>query len=431
MLPPRVTRRQFLRTSAAVGAATFAAPAFVRARSANEKLNVAVIGPGNHGALNLAATGKLENVFAICDIDEGMLGAAAQQYPSAKTYFDYRKMLDELEKSIDAVVVSTPDHSHAPASAMAMRMGKHCYCEKPLAHTVYEARTLARIAKEKGVATQMGTQMHACDNYRRVVELIQAGAIGPVTDVLLWLDKSWGSGAMPNETQEPPPQIHWNEWLGPASFRPYHPCYLPRSWRCFWDFGNGTFGDMSAHIMDLPFWALDLRYPTTIEAEGPPVDAVGTARSLLVRYEYAARPNMPAVRMTWCDGDYRPAIPQGVVIPKDGIGALFIGKDGMLWANYEQWKLYPEEKFKDFQPPAPTIPTSLGHHKEFFEACKTGGPTTCNFGYSGALSEAILLGTVAYRVGLKLQWDPVNLKATNCAQADRYLRPCYREGWTL
>ncbi|MFZ1934315.1 MAG: Gfo/Idh/MocA family oxidoreductase [Thermoguttaceae bacterium] len=426
-----LTRRDFLRASAVAGAAALAAPALVYAKSPNAKLNVAIVGPCGRGEAQLEAAGAMENVVGVCDIDDNNLAAVARRYPKAKAYVDFRKMLDEMHKSIDAVMVSTPDHTHAPAAAMAIRLDKHCYCEKPLTHSVYETRVLAEIAKEKKLVTQMGTQIHAEDNYRRVVELIQSGAIGPVSEVLAWCGRSWGDGRRPKDTPPVPKNIHWDEWIGPAKFRPYHPCYLPANWRCWWDFGNGTLGDMACHIMDVAFWALKLRYPTTIEAEGPPVSGEGCPNKLTVRYQYPARGEMPPVKLTWYDGDNPPAFPAGYDIPNGGLGVLFIGKEGMLRADYGSRTLYPQEKFKGFKPPAPTIPASIGHHKEFFEACKTGGPTTCNFDYSGALTEAVLLGTVAYRVGKRLEWDAVNLKATNCPEADRYLRPHYRQGWTL
>ena len=426
-----VTRRDFFRASAAIGVATLAAPALLHAKSPNAKLDVAIVGPCGRGEAQLEAAGAMENVVAVCDIDDNNLAAVARRYPKAKAYVDFRKMLDEMHKSIDAVMVSTPDHTHAPAAAMAMRLGKHCYCEKPLAHSVYETRVLAQIAKEKKLVTQMGTQIHAEDNYRRVVELLHAGAIGPVSEVLVWCGKPWGDGTRPKETPPVPKNIHWDQWIGPAPFRPYHPCYLPANWRRWWDFGNGTLGDMACHIMDLAFWGLKLRHPSTIEAEGPAVSTEGCPGKLTVRYEYPVRGDMPPVKLTWYDGDNPPAFPAGYDIPNGGFGILFIGKDGMLRADYGARTLYPQEKFKGFKAPAATIPNSIGHHKEFFEACKTGGPTTCNFDYSGALTEAVLLGTVAYRVCKKLAWDPVSLKATNCPEADRYLRPHYRKGWIL
>ena len=342
-------------------------------------------------------------------------------------------MLEETEKSVDAVMVSTPDHTHAPAAAMAMRLGKHCYCEKPLAHTVYEARVLAQLAKEKNLVTQMGTQIHAEDNYRRAVELVQEGVIGPVSEVRVWCQVKYGGLKRPAETPPVPANLHWDLWLGPAPARPYHPCYVPFHWRNWWDFGTGGLGDFGCHLMDLAFWALKLRRPATIAAEGPPVDADSSSHGLTVHYEYAARGELPPVKLTWYDGDKAadPGLPPGYDIPVGNMGVLFIGKEGMLRADYGSRTLYPEKKFKGFKPPQPTIPNSIGHHKEFFEACKSGGSTTCNFHYAGALTEAVLLGVVAYRVGKKLEWDAARLKASNCPEADPYIRGRYRKGWTL
>ncbi|HUT13600.1 MAG TPA: Gfo/Idh/MocA family oxidoreductase, partial [Thermoguttaceae bacterium] len=329
------------------------------------------------------------------------------------------------------VVVSTPDHTHAPAGVMAMKLGKNCYSEKPMTHCVHEARVMTDAAVENKLATQLGTQIHAGDNYRRVVELIQAGAIGPVNEVHVWCGKNWGGGERPTETPPIPPHIHWDLWLGPAPERPYHPCYLPGQWRRWWDFGNGTLGDMACHYMDLPFWALKLRHPTSVESEGPPVHPETCPTQLIVRYEFPARDDMPPVKFTWYDGSNRPSLPADWNIPVGGAGVLFVGKEGQLRADYGSWQLHPKEKFADYQPPEPTIPTSIGHHQEWIHACKTGGATTCNFDYSGALSEAVLLGNVAYRVGKKLQWDGAAMKATNCPEADQYLRREYRQGWIL
>jgi predicted dehydrogenase len=411
----------------------FAVPAFLQAKSPNEKLNVAVIGPGGRGAAQLDAAGAMENVVAICDVDQTNLAAAAQKHPQAKTFTDFRKLLAEMEKSIDAVMVSTPDHTHAPASAMAMRMGKHCYCEKPLTHDVYEARLLAELAKEKNLVTQMGTQIHAEDNYRRVVELVRSGAIGPVTEVRAWSPAKYGGEKRPTETPLVPKTLDWDLWLGPAPERPYHPCYVPFKWRSWWDFGNGGLGDFGCHLMDLAFWALDLRHPTTIEAAGPPVDPDSCSTGLVVNYEYPARGDLPPVKLTWYDGDKaaQPGIPPESKITAGSMGVLFIGRDGMLQADYGSRTLYPIEKYKDFKAPPESIPKSVGHHKEFFDACKTGGSTTCNFDYSGALTEAVLLGTVAYRVGKKLEWDAGALRATNCPEAAVLIRQPCRDGWTL
>jgi predicted dehydrogenase len=427
----RITRRRFLWTSAAFGTAVIAAPAFLRAKSPNDKLNVALIGVGGQGGYQLDDAKRLENVVAICDIDENILDGVGQSLPQAKRYFDFRKMLEEMESKIDAVMVSTPDHTHAPASAMAMKMGKHCYCEKPLAHTVYETRFLAQLAKEKKLVTQMGTQIHAQNNYRRAVEIIQAGVLGPITEVLTWCPRDWSGAKRPTDNPPVPDNIHWDEWIGPAPFRPYNPCYLPANWRRWWDFGNGTQGDMACHIMDMPFWALKLRYPTSIEAKGPPVDPESAPNKLCVTYEFPARDADPPLKLTWYDGSSRPPFPPGEEIPLGGIGALFIGKEGMLRVDYETHKLYPTEKFKDFKAPPETIPNSIGHHEEFFAACKNGGPTTCNFDYSGALTESVLLGGVAFKTGEKILWDGPNLKVTNSEAAQKLIAREYRQGWTL
>ncbi len=430
--PERLNRREFLRTTIAGGlTAAFAAPGFAQEKSPNEKLNIAVVGCGGRGGANLAAVAG-ENIVALCDIDDIRLGGAAKRFPTASSYVDVRKLLEQMNKQIDAVVVSTPDHTHAPAGATAMRMGKHCYCEKPLAHEIFEVRTMAELARKNKLVTQMGTQIHASGNYRRVVELIQSGAIGPVSEVHVWCGKDWGGGRRPKETPPVPENIHWDLWLGPAPQRPYHPCYLPGNWRRWWDFGSGTLGDMACHIVDLPFWALKLRHPTTVEAEGAPVHPEGCPRKLTVRYEFPARGEMPPVKLTWYDGKNNlPSILAKNKMRGGGLGTLFVGKEGMLLADYGKRKLYPQEKFADFKPPEPTIPNSVGHHKEWIVACKTGGATTCNFDYSGALSEAVLLGVVAYRVGRKIQWDAAKLKATGCPEADKYLRREYRKGWTL
>jgi predicted dehydrogenase len=312
-----------------------------------------------------------------------------------------------------------------------MKLGKHCFCEKPLAHNVYEVRVMTELARNKKLATQMGTLIHATSNYRRVVELVKSGAIGPVAEAHVWCGKDWGGGERPKETPPVPPNIHWDLWLGPAPERPYHPCYLPAQWRRWWDFGNGTLGDMACHLMDLPYWALDLAHPLAVEAEGPPVHPETCPHALVVRYEYPARGDQPPVKLTWYDGVNRPPQLAANGLPDWGMGVLFVGREGMLLADYGRKELYPKEKFAQFKAPEPTIPESPGHHKEWIAACKGGPAGLCNFDYAGPLSEAVLLGTVAYRVGKKLEWDAAALKATNCPEADEYLRRQYRKGWTL
>ncbi len=426
-----MTRRKALKKAAA--GLTILPAGLARGYTANEKLNIGVIGVHRRGAANMAAVAS-ENIVALCDVDEEYLAEAAKKYPKAKTYLDWRKMLDQ--KDIDAVTVSTTEHTHAPASIMAMKRGKHVYCEKPLAHSVHEARVMRDTYKQTKVATQMGTQIHAGDNYRRVVELIQSGEIGPVRETHVWVDQGIeGPRSRPEKTPDVPKNLHWDLWLGPAPSRPYHPCYFKQrsmSWQNWWDFGNGALGDMGSHTIDLPFWALDLQYPTTVEAEGPlPVRPETYPDHLTVRWEHPARGSRPPVKLTWYDLHGRPKSPEGVDLAKWHLGIMFVGDKGILLADYRKWMLLPEADFKGFKAPAPSIPPSPGHHQEWINACKTGSPTLCNFEYSGTLVEHNLLGTVAFRAGKKLEWDPEKLQARNCPEADRFIRPPYREGWTL
>jgi predicted dehydrogenase len=283
------------------------------------------------------------------------------------------------------------------------------------------------------LATQMGNQGHSNANTRRIVEIVRSGAIGPVREVHAWTNRPiWPQGKdRPAGSDPVPDYLKWDLWLGPAPERPYHPTYQPANWRRWWDFGNGTLGDMACHVMDLAFWALDLRHPTTVEAQGPPVHPETAPPWLTVKYEFPAIGARQPVTLTWYDGDKKPEILAEHKLPAWGMGVLFVGEKGMLMADYGRRKLYPEADFKDFEPPKPSIPKSIGHHAEWIAACKDGRPTTCNFDYSGALTEAVLLGAVAYRTGQKLEWDAANLKATNCPDAERYLRREYRKGWTL
>jgi len=429
------SRRKFLASSALAPLGFWVAGthAMGQSRSPNEKLNIGIIGAHSRGAANMAAM-ESENIVALCDVDENYLAEAAKKCPKAKTWIDWREMLDQ--KGIDAVVVSTTEHTHAPASVMAMKRGKHVYCEKPLAHSVYEARVMRETCKRMRVATQMGTQIHATENYRRVVELVQSGAIGPVREVHVWVDQGIeGPRGRPQETAPVPKSLHWDLWLGPAPWRPYHPCYFKdrsMSWQNWWDFGNGALGDMGSHTIDLPFWALELQYPTTVEAESPlPVRSETYPDQLTVRWEHPARGKRPPVKLTWYDRKQRPKSPEGVDLSKWHLGIMFMGDKGILLADYSRRVLLPEADFKGFQAPKSWIAPSLGHHQEWIHACKTGAPTLCNFEYSGTLVEHNLLGTVAFRAGKKLEWDPANLKARNCPEADRFIRRPYREGWTL
>jgi predicted dehydrogenase len=429
----RQNRRDFVKTTslgaAAISAGVHSSSAAAQDKSANGKLQIACIGTANRAAADVNGV-KGEDIVALCDIDSNYLDRASKTFSSARTYADYRELIAKESDKIDAVVVATADHNHAPASLLAINAGLHCYCEKPLTHTVHESRVIAEAAAKQGVATQLGTQIHAGNNYRRVSEIVQSGAIGDVTAVHVWVGKGWGGGDRPENGTAPPSNLSWDLWLGPAPERPYAAGrYHPAQWRRWWDFGQGTLGDMACHYMDLPFWALKLRHPILCAAEGPEVHPETCPLGLKVNYVFPARDGLKPVELTWYDGNMIPKQIMGERVP--GAGVMFIGSEGHMFANYGSYKLFPAEKFKGFEAPEPTIPNSIGHHAEWIKACKDGSPTTCNFDYSGALSESVLLGNVAYRTGKALEWDAKNLKATNCPEADKYIRKEYRKGWEV
>ena len=443
----RFNRRSFLQTSAAIGAAaTLSAPNILRARNLNEKLNIAMIGSGGRGRRNLAEF-KSENIVALCDVNENNLNSAAQQYPKARKATDFRKLFDH-QKEFDAVVVSTCEHTHAFATLPALQLGKHVYCEKPLTYNIEEARIIRMAARRTKVATQMGTQNHANNNYRRVVELIQSGAIGPVREVHVWNSRAWGWHKdeqaarkakdrfivvrTPKKSHPVPSGLHWNLWLGPAPARPFHNDYFPGpKWYRWWDFGNGTMSDLGSHWIDLPFWALKLEAPLTVEARGPKPHPDIAPASMQAIYEYGARGELLPVKLTWYQGLEKPQIWKRNGIPKWASGHLFIGDKGMLLSDYRKHVFLPEEKFADFKGPDPFIPRSPGHHQDWVTACKGGAPTLSNFEYAGLLTEANHLGNVAFRAGKKIQWDTKEMRATNAPNAERFIRRDYRKGWKL
>jgi hypothetical protein len=422
-----------------------AAPALLPGRNLNEKLNIAVIGAGGRGGSDTQAVAT-ENIVALCDVDEGRLAKAGEKYPQARKEVDFRNLFDR-PGDFDAVVVATCEHTHAMATMLALKHKKHVYCEKPLTHDVWEARQIRLAADEAGVATQMGIQIHGGENYRRVVELIQTGAIGPVREAHVWVSRAWGLQSeeeakrnndrvfvtdRPQESMPVPKGLHWDLWLGPAPERPFHEVYFPGpKWYRWWDFGNGTMSDLGSHWNDLPFWALKLQYPLSIEAGGPPPHPEIAPASMQAAYEYGPRGDMPPVRMTWYQGENKPDIYKQGGIPQWGSGHLFIGDKGMLLSDYQKHVLLPEAEFADFQRPEPFIPRVESHHAEWIAACKSGAVCSANFVYSGWLTEANHLGNVAFRVGKKLQWDPEKICATNAPEADRFLRCPYREGWKL
>jgi predicted dehydrogenase len=438
------TRRSFLKTATAV---PFAAPGILSARGASEKLRIAIIGAGGRGAANLAGVAS-ETIVALCDVSQAAVAKAAAKHPDAHTYSDFRKLFDERAKEFDAVVVSTCEHTHAFATLAAIQLGKHVYCEKPLTHNIWEARVIREAAARTKLATQMGTQIHAGENYRRVVELIQSGAIGPVSEVHVWVSRAWGLQSqqdakknrdivtvteVPSESVAPPADLNWELWLGPAPARPFNPVYVPGpKWYRWWAFGNGTMSDLGSHWNDLPFWALNLKSPLTVEASGPPPHPEIAPASMQATYQFPARGSMPPVTMTWYQGANKPAPLLDKTIPQWNDGVLFVGDKGrMLLSQYDRHVLLPEKEFVGFKPPQSTIPRSLGHYAEWIAACKTGSPTTCNFEYAGWLTESNHLGNVAFRAGKKLDWDPATMKARNCPEADAFIHREYRKGWKL
>ena len=366
-----IDRRQFSRVSAgaAAGAATLFAPNILRGQNLNEKLNIAIIGAGGRGGANTNGV-RSENIVALCDVNRNNLNAAASRFPKARTYVDFRELYDR-QKEIDAVVVSTCEHTHAFATLPALQLGKHVYCEKPLTYNIAEARRIRLEAEKAGVATQMGTQIHAGNNYRRVVELVQGGAIGEVTECHVWVGRAWGrqtperakkhgdivvATERPKQTQAIPSFLNWDLWLGPAPKRPYHSVYFPGpKWYRWWDFGNGTMSDLGSHWIDLPFWALNLDAPQTVEASGPPPHPEIAPASMKVRYEYGKRKGMPPVSLTWYQGIEKPAIWKEKGIPQWGSGVLFVGQKGMLLSDYGKHVLLPVDDFREFRRPEPTI----------------------------------------------------------------------------
>lgn len=412
---------------------------------ASEKLNIAAIGAGGRGADDIEGV-KTENIVALCDVDRERAESMRKRFPKAKVYQDFRVMLDR-EKGIDAVVVATPDHTHAVASMAAMQRGKHVYCEKPLTRTVYEARVLAKAASDAKVATQMGNQGMAFEGNRQIKEWIQADVIGPVREAHVWSDRPTHRGKMPlwwpqgierpAETPPLPEHLDWDVWLGPAPWRPYHPAYVPFKWRGWWDFGSGGLGDMGIHNLAPVFSALKLGPPVSVHASSTPVFKESVPLASVVHYQFAARGDMPALKLHWYDGGLLPERPDELeddrpLDAEDGI--IFVGDKGKIlvrgWGG-ESPRLIPESKNRDFTPPPKTLPRSIGHYEEWIQACKTGSSTESNFAFAGPLTEAVLLGSVAIRLGEELQWDSANMKISNAPEAEAFLHYKYREGWSL
>ena len=436
-MPIRLTRRKFFQAAGALGAFGYWSGRLAASEkrvSANDRLHVGVIGvrgQGTHDMNGVAAGGAV--IAALCDVDEEVLGKAHDLHPKAQVYADFRRLLDQ--KGIDGVVVGTPDHWHAPITLRALKAGLHVLCEKPLTHTIAEARLVAETAVKHRRVTQMGTQIHAGNNYRRVVELVRTNAIGAIKEVHVWVGTVWcgvnGKSQDFPEAKPVPKGLHYDLWLGPASAHAYNPGFHHYVWRGWWDFGGGALADMACHFMDLPFWALRLRHPDKVAAEGPPVHPACAGRDLTVHYEFPARDALPPVKLTWYDGVKKPAILKERDLPDWSNGVLFVGDKGMLMADYGRHELLPEKDFAGFTPPKPFIPESEGHYKEWVEACKTGGRTSCSFDYSGALTEAVLLGNVSYRLGKPVTWDAKALRAVNEPDAERFIHKEYRRPYVL
>lgn len=433
------SRRRFIQGAAAAASGYWVSGQPTRARAAgpNEKLDVAVIGVAQRGANNLDAMSG-QNVVAICDVNEKALGKASEKQPRAQRFFDFRKLLEKTK--LDAVVVSAPDHIHAVAAVMAMNLGRHVYCEKPLARSIREARVMKEVASKTKVVTQMGTQHHSGGGYRRAVEVIRSGAIGKVSEVHAWTDRpTWPQGIdRPGGTWEIPPHIHWDLWLGPAPERPYNPAYIIFKWRAFWDFGTGSLGDMGCHIMDPAVWALELGPPSTIECESPPPNPETAPKWSIIRYQFPANHDRGPVALTWYDGGKlpSPSLFEGAPFVKKKFppdnGSLFVGDKGKLLCPHGgPLTLLPTSKFEGFQGPEPFLRVSPGHHEEWIAACKTGSPTGSPFAYASAFTETVLLGNLAHRLGGRIEWDSEAMKVKGRPEADVLIAPPFRAGWTL
>ena len=446
----QLTRRSFLTGSAAVSAGFLIVPRHVLGGAGHvapsEKLNIGVIGAGGRGADDIEGV-QSENIVGLCDVDQQRAAETVRKFPRAKVFQDFRVMLEQ-QREIDAVLVATPDHTHAVASVAAIQAGKHVYCEKPLTRTVHEARVLAKAAARAKVATQMGNQGMAFEGNRLIKEWIWAGVIGPVREVHVWSDRPTHRGKMPlwwpqgverpTDTPPVPPDLNWDLWLGPARWRPYHPAYVPFKWRGWWDFGSGGLGDMGIHNLAPVFSALKLGPPVSVHASSTPVFKESVPLAATVHYQFAARADMPAVKLHWYDGGLLPERPDELeddrpLDAEDGI--IFVGDRGKIlvrgWGG-ESPRLIPEARHRQFMPPPKTLPRSIGHYEEWIQACKKGTPTESDFAFAGPLTEAVLLGSIAIRLGgEELVWDSVPMKIPTAPDAEAFLHYQYRDGWAL
>jgi predicted dehydrogenase len=432
-------RRHFLKAAAATGIGYWVAGG-VQAQestSPNEQIAIANIGIGGKGSSDLTESSREGRIVALCDVDEKRLELAGKKFPEAKTYTDFRKMLDEMGDSIDAVTVSTPDHTHAAAALKAMRMGKHCFCQKPLTHSIYEARLMAKVAKENNVATQMGNQFTASSGARRAAAQVRSGVLGPVKEIHVWTDRPiWPQGGERPEPKTPPEHLKWDLWLGPAPRRPYANGYHPFSWRGWWDFGTGALGDMACHTLNMPYMALDLRDPISVQAVTSGHNRDSYPAWSIITYEFPANGDRPAVKMTWYDGGKR--VPREVLgdVEPETSGSAIVGEKAIMYAPGD----YAHEKIEilgDVDVPEVDFPESPGHVQEWARAIRGGEPAMSNFpNYAGRLTETVLLGNLAVWTanegeGPKVEWDAENLKSTNISGLEPIIKPTYRDGYTL
>jgi predicted dehydrogenase len=439
MKNPSFTRRDFLKTTSLASAA-LAFPAILRSQTPNNKLNIACVGVGGQG--RSAVNGlKDENFVAFCDVDDARAAQTYGEYPDVPRFRDYRRMFEKLGNQIDAVTVSTPDHMHFPIALAALSLGKHVFVEKPLTHTVAEARQLDKLAREKKVATQMGNQGHALEGMRLIKEWHQAGVLGEVREMHSWTDRPiWpqGVGAPDHSKMMPvvPSTLDWDLWLGVAAMREYDPAYVPFAWRGYWDFGTGALGDMGCHIMDGAYWALDLTQPTRIEAISARQTEVSPPTASVVTYHFPARGNLPAVKWTWYDGGLMPLLPPDLEATRqlEPNGTLIVGSKATVFADtyYASARIIPEVKRRELAPtlPAKTLPRVVGgHFAEWVRACKGGIPAGSNFEYAARLTETVLLSNVAVRARRPIEWDSAAMKVTNLPEANQYVTKSYRPGF--
>lgn len=450
----KLTRRKFLAKTATGMAMFHFIPRSVLGEngkpSANNKLNIAGIGIGGMGFGNLSAVADTENIVALCDVDWEYAARVFDAYPNAKRFKDYRKMLDEMDKQIDAVIIATPDHTHAVIAMECMRRGKHIYLQKPMTRTIYEARMLTEAAKKYKVITQMGHQGHSGEGVRQICEWIWDGAIGQVREVHAWTNRPiWPTGMLRPSDQPPVPEkLDWDLWVGPAPMRPYHPIYHPSNWRAWVDFGTGALGDMGCHVLDPVFWALKLKYPisaegcyaTNYEAFNKPIGLEETFPvGSIIHLEYPAREGMPSVVIHWYDGGLLPPRPAelepGRRMGDVYGGVIFVGDKGKLMCGCYGLRpeLLPMSRMREYQKPAPTLPRiKTTHEMNWVEACKGLTEPTAPFEYSGPLTEMVLMGNLClFKPGEKILWDGENMKCTNIPELNVYVNPPYREGWTL